>query len=395
MAQYIEPRVAISLDVKVWGMDVYGNPFVQHARTVNATSVGARLIGIDCVREGEVISLQHGEQKARCKVIWVGRDSAKARQIGIYCVEPGKSLFGVRLSAPARPAAKFAGSFAGRRLAALPPLRARRIMQDSPGTRRSQERFHCTGGVELRRNEGAPPVFGNLSDISLTGCYVETVSTLPAGTELLFMLRVRDTVVRGRAEVKTSHHAVGVGLIFQHMSKEDQQKLEFLIGTLAGSQEMQPAGQRKIVAEDPMPHVRPFSGNTVRPAPTGGASQMSVQVTRTIAELNQVEQTLVIDKVDPRIIAQFHDAVEHIRQTAWSVVQWVELHSTGGDPFEVLPQLEAERMHMLRKLAHNVTADLDSGSVTRYTEGISEIYEVVQALYRGLRKIVIDSPEEK
>ena len=40
-------------------------------------------------------------------------------------------------------------------------------------------------------------------------------------------------------------------------------------------------------------------------------------------------------------------------------------------------------------------ADLDSGSVTRYTEGISEIYEVMQALYRGLRKIVIDSPEEK
>ena len=99
---------------------------------------------------------------------------------------------------------------------------------------------------------------------------------------------------------------------------------------------------------------------------------MSVQIARTITELNQVEQTLVVDKVDPRIIAQFHDAVEHIRQTAWSVVQWVELHSTGGDPFEVLPQLEAERMHMLRKLAHNVTADLDSGSVTRYTEGISE-----------------------
>jgi hypothetical protein len=103
----------------------------------------------------------------------------------------------------------------------------------------------------------------------------------------------------------------------------------------------------------------------------------------------------VIDKVDPRIIAQFHDAVEHIRQTAWSMVQWVELNSNGGDPFEILPQLEAERMHMLRKLAHNVTADLDAGGVTRYTEGISDVYEVVQTLYRGLRRIVIDSAEDK
>jgi len=86
--------------------------------------------------------------------------------------------------------------------------------------------------------------------------------------------------------------------------------------------------------------------------------------------------------------------VEHIRQTAWSAVQWVDLNASGGDPFEVLPQLEAERMHMLRKLAHNVTADIDSASITRMTEGISDLYEAIHQLYRGLRKIVMDSPEE-
>jgi hypothetical protein len=402
MATQLEPRVDISLDVKIWGMNLYGKPFVQHARTVNASSVGARLIGIDCVREGAVISLQHNEQKARCKVIWVGRDAAKSRQIGVQCVEAGKKLFGAKLfsvKSVAAPPAKMPAHFIGGSGTARAPQRERKIMAEAPGTRRTQKRFHVTGGVELRRNEGAPPAFGNLSDVSLTGCYVETVSTLPVGTELLFMLRVGETVVRGRAQVKTSHHAVGVGLVFQHLSKEDQQKLEFLIGNLGGLEDMRPPGQSSIVHEDPLPPVRPFAGNSMKPASGGNSStmsgQMSVQVTRTIAELNQVEQNLVIDKVDPRIIAQFHDAVEHMRQTAWSVVQWVELHSTGGDPFEVLPQLEAERMHMLRKLAHNVTADLDSGSVTRFTEGISEIYEVVQTLYRGLRKIVIDSPEDK
>ena len=86
-------------------------------------------------------------------------------------------------------------------------------MQDMPGTRRNQQRFHVAGGVELRRNEGAPPVFGNLSDISTTGCYVETVSTLPVGTELLFMLRVNDAIVRGRAQVKTSHQADADGMM--------------------------------------------------------------------------------------------------------------------------------------------------------------------------------------
>jgi hypothetical protein len=398
MTRYLEPRVDISLDVKVWGMDVYGKPFVQHARTVNASSVGARLIGIDCVREGEVISLQHENQKARCKVVWVGRDAAKSRQIGIQVVEPDKKLFGTKLKAPAIQTTQSASSFAGFAGAAPAAQQARRPMPEPTGTRRAQQRFHCTGGIEMRRSEGAPPVFGNLSDLSLTGCYVETVSTLPVGSEILFMLRVRDSVVRGRAQVKTSNHAVGLGLVFTQLGREDQSKLEYILSLLSGSLDLSTDDPRKLAPEDPLPFWPP-SINTVQPNSRGGSgkmsSQMSSQVTRTIEELNHVEQGLVIEKVDPRVIAQFHDAVEHLRQTAWSVVQWVDLNGSGGDPFEVLPQLEAERMHMLRKLAHNVTADLDSGSVTRFTEGISNIYEEVQALYRGLRKIVIDGPEDK
>jgi hypothetical protein len=381
-------------------MDVYGRPFVQHARTVNATSVGARLIGIDCVREGEIISLQHQDRQSRCRVIWVGRDAAKARQIGIRSVETGKTLFGVVLKSGSANAAA-AGTpsiFAGRLriekpASALRPPTARSVMSEAQGTRRSQQRFQCTGGVELRRNEGAPPVFGNLTDISLTGCYVQTVSSLPSGTELLFLIRIRDTVLRGRAQVKTSHHAVGVGLIFTEVNKEDLPKLEFLVGTLSGSQDLHP-GQHLAVPEDPMPARQGFLSNAGRPTAQTSAGNLSVQISRTIAELNQVEQALVVDRLDPRIIAQFHDAVEHMRQTAWSAVHWSELNASGGDPFEVLPQLEAERMHMLRKLAHNVNADVDGGGISRVTEGISEVYEVVQGLYRRLRKIVMDAAEE-
>src|SRR5215472_1583906 len=388
-----EPRIQISLEVKVWGTDLYGKPFVQHARTVNASTRGARLIGIDCVREGEVISLQHGAQQSRCRVVWVGRDAAKARQIGIQTLDERNNLFGSSLRAPGKNSVS-PSIFAGRAGAAGQPRTARSTMQEAPGTRRSQQRFHCSGGVELRHTESAPPFFASLSDISLTGCYVETVLSLPVGTELVYMIRARDTVLRGRSVVKTSHHAVGVGLEFLEMSPEDRRKLDFLVGTLEGSQQLRPEDQRQIVPEEPLRRPQPFSGSA-RAASKGNTSQMSDHITRTISELNQMEQTLVVEQVDPRIIAQFHDAVEHIRQTGWSAVQWVQHNANGNDPFEVLPQLEAERMHMLRKLAHNVTADLDSGSITRYTEGVSDVYEVVHALYRGLRKIVIDSAEEK
>lgn len=281
-------------------------------------------------------------------------------------------------------------------------------MPEMPASRRKSTRYPCTGGVELRRNESAPQIFANLSDISLEGCYVEAVSTLPAGSEVLFLLRARDVEVRGRARVKTSNHAVGMGLEFMHLATGDQQKLEFLVGTLTGAQEMQPEERRTSVPEEPVrvpPALAtrpthsaqmnpPPRSAPARPTPAPASGAMSQKIMRAIADLNELEQNLVKDRIDPRLIAQLHDAVEHVRQTAWTVQQWVDLHSTGGDPFDVLPQLEAERMHMLSKLAHNVTADIDAASINHYTLGISDLYETIQQLYRRLRKMLLDDAPE-
>ena len=63
----------------------------------------------------------------------------------------------------------------------------------------------------MRRNESAPPIFGNLSDLSLTGCYVETISTLPVGSEILFMLRIRESILGG-ARGKNFKSCRGPGL---------------------------------------------------------------------------------------------------------------------------------------------------------------------------------------
>ncbi|HKW73950.1 MAG TPA: PilZ domain-containing protein [Terriglobales bacterium] len=283
-------------------------------------------------------------------------------------------------------------------------------MHEVPG-RRKHTRYHCSGGVELRRSETAPAIFGNLSDISMEGCYVETVSTLPSGSEILFMMRVRDTTIRGRATIKASNHAVGMGLEFEHLATEDQQKLELLIGTLTGKQDMRPEEKRVIIPETPAPIAAPLLTPTrpvptasmtsrprpaaapapapIRPAAGQNAGPMSQKIMRTINELNDLEQNLAKEHVDPRLIAQFHDAVGHVRQTAWTLQQWVEISSKGGDPFDIMPQLEAERMQMLTKLSHNVNADIDATSVTEFTHGISDLYQSIEGLYRRLRKILL------
>jgi len=84
-----------------------------------------------------------------------------------------------------------------------------------------------------------------------------------------------------------------LGLVFIHLSKEDEQKLEAILAALSGSPDMRTNDQRKLAPEDPLP-FQDVSGNTVRPVSSGGSSKMSSQmsgnVTRTIEELNQVEQ---------------------------------------------------------------------------------------------------------
>ncbi len=266
--------------------------------------------------------------------------------------------------------------------------------------RRKHPRFPCSGGVEIRRQEGGQPIWANLSDVSLTGCYVASTSTLPDGTMVTFHLRTHDLNIKGRAVVRASHHAVGMGVAFLHLGKEDQKNLEFLIGLLTGSQELRPESQRDFVPEDPPPQLVPLQ---TEPAPEEkpgldepyeGATIPS-QIMRMITELNELEQHLVKEKVDPRLIAQFHDAMEHTRQTAWTVQQWVDLRDTGGDPFEVLPQLEAERMHLLMKLSKNVVADIDSTSINEFTAGLDEMYRAVQQLYKSLSKLFDQSPEDE
>jgi hypothetical protein len=128
----------------------------------------------------------------------------------------------------------------------------------------------------------------------------------------------------------------------------------------------------------------------VAPITQSNMNSLSQRISQSVNDLNGLEQELVKERMDPRLLAQFHDAIGHIRQTAWTLQQWMDLESKGGDPFEVLPQLEGERMQMLGKLAHNVTADIDSTSINQFTLGVSELYETIQHLYRRLHKMLVD-----
>ena len=72
MSDQPEPRFLAELVVRVFGMDAEGRPFSRNAHTRDISDRGARLSGLEAtLLVGDVIGVQLGDRKARCKVIWV------------------------------------------------------------------------------------------------------------------------------------------------------------------------------------------------------------------------------------------------------------------------------------------------------------------------------------
>jgi hypothetical protein len=95
-----EPRKPASYRVQVSGTDNNENHFAQTAYTVDISNNGARLNGVSYLtRPGQVIEVKrkwHG--KARYRVVWVGQIGLEhAGQIGVCCLEPERSIWGVLL----------------------------------------------------------------------------------------------------------------------------------------------------------------------------------------------------------------------------------------------------------------------------------------------------------
>jgi len=90
--------------------------------------------------------------------------------------------------------------------------------------RRQYSRLKLRVPVELILEGGSSPLRGATADLSLSGCYVESMFPHPVGTKLKLKLRLEDTLsVPGT--VATSDPQVGNGIRFGEMPAEDAVKL--------------------------------------------------------------------------------------------------------------------------------------------------------------------------
>ena len=89
MSEKTEPRLDVELPIRVFGMGADGRPFLQNAQARNISHHGAKLSGLETqLKPGDVIGVQVGDKKARCKVIWVVDAGAVQKiAVGVNLVE--------------------------------------------------------------------------------------------------------------------------------------------------------------------------------------------------------------------------------------------------------------------------------------------------------------------
>ena len=111
---------------------------------------------------------------------------------------------------------------------------------------------------------------------------------------------------------------------------------------------------------------------------------VNFQLKKTCADLVKLEYDMRSGPIDPRILREFRDAVDHVRKTAWAVQEWQERRSRRHDPHTVLPLLTAERIRRATQLCEAIFTDSDAHEVTRETVGVDEFFQAVERVHQNL-----------
>jgi hypothetical protein len=87
--------------------------------------------------------------------------------------------------------------------------------------RREAERYPFVCPVEVVDVAGSAMISARTSDLSLQGCYIDTLNTLPKGTRVRLQLNKNNQRLEVRAEV-TACHPGGMGMVFEQLSAAQQ-----------------------------------------------------------------------------------------------------------------------------------------------------------------------------
>ncbi len=86
--------------------------------------------------------------------------------------------------------------------------------------------------MNVYRPEGSVLQHCTLTDVSASGCYIETTVPLPVGTRLMIEVRTQDQKVQVAGKVRSTHLGFGMGVEFRAKTSEDKEQVRHLFACL-------------------------------------------------------------------------------------------------------------------------------------------------------------------
>jgi hypothetical protein len=118
-----------------------------------------------------------------------------------------------------------------------------------------------------------------------------------------------------------------------------------------------------------------------------------------VEELRRVDRLLLEGDLDPRILTDFRDALNRVRNTAWSAQQYLTLKDTQQDSHSVVSLLAGERIRAMYQLCQLLISDLDSTDVQFQPGQLLQLQltvtKLVDRLNQGPRSAVPEPPRER
>ena len=191
-----QPAMPIVIPVRLFGMDSEGKPFIQLATARNLTREQAVLDRVEQrLAPGAVIGLQYQESKTRIRVLWACElDGTFETQLGIQLIDSRDC-----------PWAAFVKDSAE--------------MVAGGSNRRRFQRHRLSIGMELSDPVSGQKLRARSTDVSIGGCYIETILPLAVGTRLEIEMWIDPSKVSATALVRTCDPGVGMVIVFIGVSR--------------------------------------------------------------------------------------------------------------------------------------------------------------------------------
>jgi hypothetical protein len=119
-----------------------------------------------------------------------------------------------------------------------------------------------------------------------------------------------------------------------------------------------------------------------------GSPAVPSRLEKAISELQGLNELLASSDLDPRILADFRDALNRVRTAAWAAQQYVARKETEQDSTSVLSFLAGERIRAAYNLCQVISEDLKQPDIAVPAGSLIQLYEVMSAVTEQLKGIV-------